>query len=283
MLSSSSGCFLARCLAHNGSIETLELRGNQLGPRTLSELAASLDPHECHHARATNPLRATGQRTMTEEDWLDVDLHDKPENHTPTMSRLRCLNLDANPLTGAGDNLSGIEEFASMLAFNSTLKSVSFFRCDLGERGCHMLVIGVRAGTSMGNAHLHSLDISYNGHDVKPDTVALLTDSLQMNRRKLAELKGAEVVRQGKRNVEAAKEQAVADREAKRVAYLQWMEDEKAARVAKRLAATEAERAKREEEERKAAEEAARAAEARKAAEAGAKKGKKGKKGKKKK
>ena len=120
-LNDLAGCFLARCLAHNSVLESLELKDNKLGPRTLSELAASLDPHECHHERATNPLRATNQRTMTEEDWLELDLHERPETHTPTMSRLRNLRLDDNPVTSGGEILLGIEEFASMLVFNNTL------------------------------------------------------------------------------------------------------------------------------------------------------------------
>ena len=56
-----------------------------------------------------------------------------------------------------------------------------------------MLVLGIQAGHSLGNAHLHSCDISYNGDDVKPATIALLTTALQANRGRLAAIKGVSV------------------------------------------------------------------------------------------
>jgi len=48
---------------------------------------------------------------------------------------LRGLNLESNPLTGGGNDSSGIKAFANMLASNNTLRTLNFFRTDLDDFG----------------------------------------------------------------------------------------------------------------------------------------------------
>ena len=50
-------------------------------------------------------------------------------------STLRGLNLESNPLTGSGNDLSGVKAFAAMLASNNTLRALNFFSTDLGDFG----------------------------------------------------------------------------------------------------------------------------------------------------
>jgi hypothetical protein len=184
-------------------LQQLELGGNLLGPRTLAEFGRSL----------------------------------RPENGS-VPSGLRGLNLESNPVTSLGADLSGISEFSDMLEFNSTLRAINFHRCDIGDRGASMLVEGIRK-----NISLHSCDIGFTG-DTTADTIKQMAEALRVNQAGLAEVKANEKVL----NEIAAKEQAAQvlaeQKEERRLAYLQWMEDEKAARVAERLAELDAERVK---------------------------------------
>ena len=43
--------------------------------------------------------------------------------------------MESNPLTGSGNDLSGVKAFAAMLASNNTLRALNFFSTDLGDFG----------------------------------------------------------------------------------------------------------------------------------------------------
>eukprot|EP00615_Pteridomonas_danica_P000729 CAMPEP_0114336504 /NCGR_PEP_ID=MMETSP0101-20121206/5751_1 /TAXON_ID=38822 ORGANISM="Pteridomonas danica, Strain PT" /NCGR_SAMPLE_ID=MMETSP0101 /ASSEMBLY_ACC=CAM_ASM_000211 /LENGTH=524 /DNA_ID=CAMNT_0001468449 /DNA_START=1 /DNA_END=1576 /DNA_ORIENTATION=- len=231
------GCFLARSLRHNQVLQQLELGGNLLGPRTLAELGRSLMP-----------------------------------NSGSVPSALKGLNIESNPVTANGADLSGVEEFSDMLEHNTTLRSLNFFRCDLGNMGARMLAEGIRR-----NVSVHTCDIGFTG-DTTADTVKQMAEALRANQASLADVKANDRLLQEVAAKEAAAQLLAEQKEERRLAYLQWMEDEKAERVAERLKELDAQRTKRIEAELKLKEEADRAA-AQKAAEE-AEKGKKKKKGK---
>jgi len=111
------GCFLARALRHNGFLEHLEMRGNFLGPRTMKELAASLAP----------PREGDGGEGGEGGGGGGDGGGGNNQGNGPA-SALRGLNLEGNPLSAQGSDRSGVKAFAAMLAANSTLRNLSFFR-----------------------------------------------------------------------------------------------------------------------------------------------------------
>lgn len=196
------GCFIARSMKHNSVLQQLELGGNLLGPRTLSEFGKALN------------------------------------GSSEVKSGLKGLNLESNPLTSGGADLTGISDFSEMLAQNSTLRSINFHRCDIGDQGASMLVEGIRK-----NVSLHSCDIGFTG-DTTADTIKQMAEALRTNQAGLAEVKANEKVLGEIAMKEKAAQVQAEQKEERRLAYLQWMEDEKAKRVAERLAELEEERLK---------------------------------------
>jgi len=196
---------------------------------------------------------------------------------------LKGLNLESNPLTGGGSldadaDLSGVAAFASMLQANSTLKSISFFRCDLNDAGVEILVEGIRQ-----NKSVHTCDVGHTG-DTTAHTKKAMAEALRANHGLLAEVKACDKMLAEAAAKEVTAQRAAETKESRRLAYLKWMEEEKAARVAERLKALDGERSKRVELEQKLREEAASKAKAEaEAAAAASGKKKKGKGGKKKK
>ncbi|CAM9106060.1 unnamed protein product, partial [Choristocarpus tenellus] len=71
---------------------------------------------------------------------------------------LKHLCLESNPLTCYGEDISGIETFASMLANNKSLTSVNLWRCTLGPEA------GIAISKGMQSNHFITfLEIGHNG------------------------------------------------------------------------------------------------------------------------
>jgi hypothetical protein len=151
-------------------------------------------------------------------------------------SGLKGLNLESNPLCAGGGDLKGVEEFSDMLEHNTTLRSVNLFRCDLGDVGARMVVEGIRK-----NCSIHTCDIGFTG-DTTQDTIKQMAEALRTNQASLAEVKANDRVLNEVAEKEAAAQLLAEQKEERRLAYLAWMEQEKANRVAERLEVLDGER-----------------------------------------
>ncbi|CAM9355293.1 unnamed protein product, partial [Hapterophycus canaliculatus] len=72
-------------------------------------------------------------------------------------STLKCLNLESNPLTGDGENISGIRAVADMFGKNTTLTSVNLWRCALGPEAGATISRGIQS-----NHNINFLEVGLN-------------------------------------------------------------------------------------------------------------------------
>lgn len=116
-LNDMAGKCLAQMLRRNTSLGRLELESNGLGPATAKDLAEALAVNESLHF----------------------------------------LSLESNPLTDDEKDFSGIAALGSMLASNSTLRTLNLWRTRLGTEGGKQIALGLER-----NATLVCLDIGNN-------------------------------------------------------------------------------------------------------------------------
>jgi hypothetical protein len=121
-LSDVSGAFLGRSLRNNTTLNRLEMGGNQFSSRTCQELAQSLLAN--------------------------------------TDSALRFLSLESNPLSN-GNNKESIALLAQAIGANTSLVSLSLWRCGLARSDGKLFTDAILKG----NSKLVSLEVGYNQFD----------------------------------------------------------------------------------------------------------------------
>ena len=119
-LSDDSGAFLARALRKNTCLKKLDLGGNQFGSKCCLQLAKSL---------LANP-----------------------------SSALAFLSLESNPLCTGNDSKESIGLLVNAIGKNTSLVSLSLWRCGLGIEAGMMLAQEIERG----NSRLISLEVGYN-------------------------------------------------------------------------------------------------------------------------
>lgn len=235
-LSDFAGAQLARMLKRNRALLKLELNENAIGPRTC---------------------RALGK-------WL------------PANDVLRVLDLESNPLATDGQEAQGFVDFARALKVNSTLTSVSIWRCNVGHAAGAELAAAVSCNDS-----LTSLDLGNNGF--YHADLRVIVDKLEENQ---AACNEREKLEEEKLRI-AQEEQAARDavqEEARKVRDLEaWMNEQRDDRANQRIALAEEARLQRQDLERRRLLEEQRLRDEMRAREEAAKKKKGGKKKKKKK
>jgi len=122
-LSDVSGSFLARALRNNSTLSKLELGGNQFGSKCVSQIAKSL---------------------------LD--------NKTSALS---FLSLESNLLLTGENSKESITLFAEAVGKNTSLLSLSLWRCGLSLESGRLLAEAI----SKGENKLVSLEVGYNHFD----------------------------------------------------------------------------------------------------------------------
>ena len=140
-LSDKAGCYISRALKNNKTLVKLELNGNQLGPNTCIELAKSL----------------TSNSTLV---FLSL-----------ASNRLTKINGDCKK-----QKEDCIDELAQAIASNTSLTTLSLYRCGIGHEPMKAICHAVCQ-----NSSLISVEIGYNEYG--NSDVSLLNKQLEKNRR----------------------------------------------------------------------------------------------------
>ena len=187
-LSDKAGCYISRALKNNKTLVSLELNGNQLGPNTCIELAKSLTSN----------------------------------------STLVFLSLASNRLTKINDckkqKEDCIEELAQAIANNTSLTTLSLYRCGIGHEPMKAICHAVCQ-----NSSLVSVEIGYNEYD--NSDVLLMNKQLEKNRT-ARELKLCQVAEIAKaKEIALQEEQLAKEKMEKEIQAQKYLEEQKQARA----------------------------------------------------
>ena len=186
------------------------------------------------------------------------------------------LSLESNPHIGSVT--SGIAALSRMLGSNTTLNSLSLWRCGLTPDCGAELAQGLLA-----NDTLVFLDLNGGNNNILMGDKRRIVDKLEANLARNKQQCGERRVIREREEAEEAEKRRKKDEEQKQADTDLWMEEQSLMRAAGRREAQQAERERIKAEAVAKAEAERRAKEEKEKAEAAAKgKGKKGKKGKKK-
>lgn len=122
-LSDASGSFLARALRNNNTLKKLEMGGNKFGPKCISQIGLSLLANK--------------------------------------TSALRFLSLESNLLLTGENSRESIALFAEAVGKNTSLLSLSLWRCGLSLQCGRLLAEAI----GKGETKLVSLEVGYNHFD----------------------------------------------------------------------------------------------------------------------
>eukprot|EP00956_Cyclotella_meneghiniana_P003076 scaffold3759_cov61-Cyclotella_meneghiniana.AAC.7 len=175
-LSDISGSFLARALSNNNTLRKLELGGNQFGSKCVSQIAKSLVANK--------------------------------------TSALSFLSLESNLLLTGENSIASIALFAEAVGKNTSLLSLSLWRCGLCLESGRLLAEAI----SKGENKLVSLEVGYNHFD------SLDVEEINRKDRAARLAKEAELAKKERLVAEMRIQEETANR--KEVENTKWLEDE---------------------------------------------------------
>lgn len=142
-------------------------------------------------------------------------------------STLRCLNLESNPLTGDGANMSGMRALADMFGNNSTLTSVNLWRCALGSEAGEALSRGIES-----NHNITFLEVGLNGLAMADQQK--IQQILEKNFKTFEERQAVRRHEQSIADDILAKERAMQEQLRAERQLREWLEDQKQLRAEER-------------------------------------------------
>nr|CCA21311.1 conserved hypothetical protein [Albugo laibachii Nc14] len=206
---------LCKNLMLNHSLQALSLNGNGLDDAAGKHIAALL-------RRNTTLLRLELERNQLGSAAASDIAQALCENDT-----LLSLSLESNDLTSSEREAAGIAAIASMLAVNSSMKSLNLWRTMLGADGGKHLAAGM-----LQNDTLLCLEFGCN-RIVNLDAVGM-HEKLKRNQREFAKLESMETSLQSSLNKAAQNEQARQRTAEERKANMERMEERRQQREKER-------------------------------------------------
>ena len=151
------------------------------------------------------------------------------------------ISLDSNPLNTGSDGLISFTALAKSLKENTTLRSLSLFRCGIGKKGCAILAQALQK-----NSTLISLDLDRNICD--ETDLNSIKEKLSRNRKLYEEELAAKARAEELERKAAQQKLQEEDAIQKEKGTLEWLEAEKATREESRRTELELQRIKELEE-----------------------------------